>query len=204
MIVLTWLRQLQQFFFTQEEMDINIDWNIYGRYAANKKINPEAGLEYIYMSKANSDNLTPVTNFSYLKPNKERTGVVPSLEQWTAGILVADIPHIQKDAIHFDSDTKSRFQRSKQPAKFELSTIDYAKKNKQSTPKNAQPITESTRETLINNSLTTVSKLSDRQKYKSIAIVINDGIATTNKKKTARENLKNLTSCTLVPTVSFP
>ncbi len=66
------------------------------------------------MSTIKSETLTPVTDMSYFKPNKERVDIVTSLEEWTARLLEPDITDILKVAQR-NSNTKRRFWRAKKP-----------------------------------------------------------------------------------------
>ena len=107
LVILTWLRQLQQYFFTKEETDNCIDWNKHGRYWGTPTGNVDIGLGYVHMSTATSEVWTLVESFSYFKPSsKRKPGVVLSLEEWAANILQLEIPDILEDAKQNDSDTK--------------------------------------------------------------------------------------------------
>jgi hypothetical protein len=75
------------------------------------------------MSTVKSETRTPVTDLSYFKPNKDRSDVVTSLEEWAARLLKPDITDILKDA-KADSNTKKRFQRAKAPTNFEHTDTD--------------------------------------------------------------------------------
>ena len=91
LVVLTWLRQLQQHFFNQNETDIKRDWHKkFGRYCATSNANKNKLLGYIHMSKATSKKPIPVKSFNWFVPSK-RNNCVTSLLQWAAQILSQDI-----------------------------------------------------------------------------------------------------------------
>ena len=103
LVVLTWLRQLQQHFFNLNETDIKRDWHKkFGRYCATSNANKNKFLGYIHMSKANTNTPIPVESFNCFTPSK-RKDCVTSLLQWAAQILSQDIPFISEMQ---DKDTK--------------------------------------------------------------------------------------------------
>ena len=56
LVVLTWLRQLQHFFFTQKERDIKEDWNDYRKYWGTSSLaTKHHPLTNINMAGANRD-----------------------------------------------------------------------------------------------------------------------------------------------------
>jgi hypothetical protein len=124
LVVLKWLRQLQQLFYEQSETVAARDLNEYEQYygtATNLNALPN-----ITMSTVRGKS-TQVTDVYYFKPNKERTDVIISLEEWAAMILKSDIPDLLKEAKTFDNDTKKRFKRANKQNKFKfiLSDKDY-------------------------------------------------------------------------------
>ncbi len=126
LVMLTWLRQLQQCFFEKSEQDPLRDWNKYGWYYGTGTgfISGRPTLSNINMSTVKSETGTPVTDVSYFKPNKERDNVVTSLDGWAARLLKPDITDIMKIAKR-DSNTKRRFQHAKNPTNFELTDTNY-------------------------------------------------------------------------------
>jgi hypothetical protein len=189
LVILTWLRQLQQYFFiTEEETENCVDWNKHGRYYATPTGNVEIGLGYVHMCTATSDNRTLVDSFScFIPSSRRRPGVVLSLEEWAANILQLDIPDILEDAKKNNSDTKKRFKRSEKPKKFKFSTIDYSKpttdKEQPNSPSSHSPMS------MVPMSLESISKLSSSEKYKSIAMVLKNGLASAEKKSTGKRKL---------------
>jgi hypothetical protein len=75
-------------------------------------ISGRATLSDINMSTVKCEILTPVTDVSYFKPNKERDDVITSLEDLAAGLLKPDITGILKVAKK-NSNTKRRFNLQK-------------------------------------------------------------------------------------------
>jgi hypothetical protein len=96
LVILTWLRQLQQCFFEKSEQDPLRDWNKNGWYYGIG-----TGL-----------TRTPVTDVSYFKPNEKRDDVITSLEEWAARLMKPDIVDILKVAKR-DSNTNRRFWHAK-------------------------------------------------------------------------------------------
>jgi hypothetical protein len=119
LIMLMWLQQLQQCFFEKSDLDPARDWNKYGRcYGTGSGFVPgRFMLSNINMSTVKSETRTPVTDVSYFKPNKDRTDVVTSLEEWAARLLKPYITDILKVA-KADSNTKIRFQHAKTPTNY--------------------------------------------------------------------------------------
>ena len=74
LVILTWLRQLQQCFFEKSEQNPARVWNKYGRHydTGTGFISGRPTLPNINMSTVKSETRTPVTDMSYFKPNKER------------------------------------------------------------------------------------------------------------------------------------
>jgi hypothetical protein len=56
LVVLTWLRQLQEYFFETGDNNESGDWNVYGKYCAVKArhVSKEFPLDSVHMMKANS------------------------------------------------------------------------------------------------------------------------------------------------------
>jgi hypothetical protein len=89
LIVLTWLRQLQQFFLNEDKNDKNGDWNIFGKYSGTSSNHlRDTPLANINFSSDLSPNiLTQITKITQFKPSEEITGVCTSLEEWALPIL---------------------------------------------------------------------------------------------------------------------
>ena len=89
LIVLTWLRQLQQFFLNEDKNDKNGDWNIFGNYTGTTSNHlRDTPLANIKLSSASSPNvLTQITKITQFKPFEEIKGVCTGLEEWALRIL---------------------------------------------------------------------------------------------------------------------
>jgi hypothetical protein len=71
LVILTWLRQLQEYFFNQSEMRETIDWNDYGRYCnVPSRYAVYKGVSNIHMSKANSTDAEKIDSIDSVAPNK--------------------------------------------------------------------------------------------------------------------------------------
>ena len=101
LVVLTWIRQLQQCFYEYTDVNPGKDWNKHGRYCgvSTKVAQNAPTLSNINMSPVKSEKKNVVSDLSYFKPNEDQTDVVTSLEEWAARILEPDIPVILKQAI---------------------------------------------------------------------------------------------------------
>jgi hypothetical protein len=73
LVVLTWSRQLQQFFFEIDDTDVRRDWNKYGRYYGTQKINKgDFGLGYMHMSTADGNEKTLIFHISCFRPDEKK------------------------------------------------------------------------------------------------------------------------------------
>ena len=124
LVILTWLRQLQEYFFDQSEMKETIDWNDYGRYcnvplryAVNK------GISNIHMSKANSTDPEKIDSIDCVAPNKKySTKVVKSLFDWAELILCRENSYVENIAKSFENKKKKNF-----PQQYKMTTHSYKK-----------------------------------------------------------------------------
>jgi hypothetical protein len=72
LVILTWLRQLQEHFFEQSEIKEPIDWNDFGRFCnVPVKFAVTKGVNNVHMSKANTANAVKIKSFDSIKPNKK-------------------------------------------------------------------------------------------------------------------------------------
>jgi hypothetical protein len=89
LVILTWLRQLQQFFL-DKNIDKNGDWNIFETFCGTTQnlLKITAPLVNISFSKySTQNNLTQITQVKQFKPFTEKKGVCTSLEEWALRIL---------------------------------------------------------------------------------------------------------------------
>ncbi len=129
MIVLTWLRQLQQFFLNEDKNDKNGDWNIFGNYTGTTSNHlRDTQLANINFSSASSPNvLTQTTKITQFKPSEEIKGVCTSLEEWALRIQQPkkDQEFQLKELSNNDAETTQRWDRvvkGKKPAPFNITT----------------------------------------------------------------------------------
>jgi hypothetical protein len=93
LVMLTWLRQLEEYFYKNGDTNENGDWNTHGKYCPVKarSVTKDFPFENINMSKANNTTVGKITSVSWIKPdNKINKKVIKSLEEWAAKILCRD------------------------------------------------------------------------------------------------------------------
>ncbi len=119
LVVLTWLRQLQQCFYEYNDVNHGKDWNTHGRYCGTtaKVAQNAPTLSNINMSPVRSERKNIFSDLNFFKPNEDQKDVVASLKQWAAMLLEPDISMILKEAKR-DEDTRARFSRAKKPSWF--------------------------------------------------------------------------------------
>ncbi len=108
LVVLTWLCQLQEYFYKIGDTNENRDWNTHGKYAPIKARHAtrESPLDNMHMMKANSTAVAKITSVQWIKPNSKNTKkVVESLEEWAAKILCWDNDYV-KNLANADEETK--------------------------------------------------------------------------------------------------
>ncbi len=114
LVVLTWLRQLQQFFLNEENKDQNGDWNIFRKYTGTttnnmKETTPLANINFSGVSTPNS--LTQITKIKQFKPTEDIKGVCTSLEEWALRILSLHEDIQLKELYDNDSETEHCMDR---------------------------------------------------------------------------------------------
>lgn len=91
LVILTWLRQLQEYSFNLPENKTLADWCDLGRYYAQPSSRQVSkGINHVYLSSAGSSVVTRMTSFDDIKPKKTGKGtdkVVRSLSDWADRIL---------------------------------------------------------------------------------------------------------------------
>ena len=94
LVLLTWLRQLEEHFCKQPTICPSIKWNDNGRYCiAHQKLAVRKGVNNIHMSKAAPTSLRKITSFDDIRPNtKDLDLVIKSLFDWAVRILHRDLP----------------------------------------------------------------------------------------------------------------
>ena len=153
LVVLTWSRQLQQFFFEIEDTDEKRDWNVYGRYYGTlKQSRSDIGLGYMHMSTADSTEKNLILNMSFFRPDENRTDVISSLEEWAARLLQPGLEGLDERGNLLGKETSDRFKRAKDPKKFEKFKFTNNDYTKRSTTKTPQGTPTRAKEIIINTS----------------------------------------------------
>ena len=132
--MLTWLRQLQEYFFETGDNNESGDWNVYGKYCAVKArhVSKEFPLDSVHMMKANSTSVAKVDSFAYIKPDSRNSkpnsqnnrSIVKSLEEWAAKILCRDNNDYVRQIANSDEETKKRFQRTEKHGSTQYAMTD--------------------------------------------------------------------------------
>jgi hypothetical protein len=129
LVMLMWLRQLEEYFYKIGDTNESRNWNTHGKYCPVKarSVTNEFPLENIHMSKANNTTVEQITSVSWIKSNnKINKKVVASLEEWAAKILCRDNDYVKYKATA-DNKTKKRFDRTKThgPKQYAMSNRSY-------------------------------------------------------------------------------
>ena len=121
LVILTWLRQLQEHFFEQPENNPQIDWNDSRRYCnVPVKFAVSKGVNHVHMSKANNKNAFKIESFDSIKPNKKHSKkVVKSLFEWVERILYWESAYVQDITKSIEKGTKST------PTKYTMTDQNY-------------------------------------------------------------------------------
>ncbi len=114
LVVLTWLRQLQQFFLDDKHGHKNGNWNNLGKYTGfttnpMKDTTPLANINFSAAAKPRV--LTQITNVDQFKPNKDVTVVCTALEEWVLRILNPNQAVQLQELVDTDSETECRIER---------------------------------------------------------------------------------------------
>ena len=133
LVVLTWLRQLQQFFLDDEHTHKNGDRNELGKYTGvttnpMKDTTPLANINFSTIAKPKV--LNQITNVNDFKPNEDITGVCTvctSLEEWAFRILKPKQQFQLSELVETDSQTASRIKRvhEENQQQFKITTTDF-------------------------------------------------------------------------------
>jgi hypothetical protein len=111
-VVLTWSRQLQEYFYEIGDTNEDGNWNTHGKYAPVKDRHEtrEFPLDNMHMMKANSTAVAKITSVQWIKPgSKNAKKVVKSLKEWAAKILCQDNDYVQNLA-NTDEETKNAYK----------------------------------------------------------------------------------------------
>ena len=114
LVILTWLRQLQQF-FCESDTQHNGDWSNKGKYTpTNKNPTTTEPLSHIFFSTYDKQLfLKQITSLSDLIPIEDnKRGVCTSLEEWAMRILKPSHKVQLENLYNTSSETETRWTRS--------------------------------------------------------------------------------------------
>ena len=136
LVILTWMRQLQEFFLDVEKLPSNGNWNKWGKYTGvtSNPYTKNAPLLNINFSTIEKPGfIEQITSVHQFKPNEEVPGVCTSLEEWAFRILKPKHQVQFTELVEYDVESEERFIRANQDdqERFEFSerdlTTDYDK-----------------------------------------------------------------------------
>jgi hypothetical protein len=196
LLVLTWLRQLQQFFLNDEHKAENGDWNTLGKYTGTtSNLLKETPLANINFSTASeTTTLQQITNINQFKPKEDIKGVCTSLEEWALRILSPETELQVDELYNNDAETHARVERviaseaQKPQQKFQITTtvLPFTEEN-----------IDSTTEEIKLDGLDTTTRRNDECSNQELALMVNkilieslekaDKIKKTKKKPSIKE-----------------
>ncbi len=107
-VILTWLRQLGEYFFRYE----NETWAVLGDYLGNEKDEPKNPFGNVVL-KNKSGQTYRVKEYANIKPDKtykkKRKAVCTSLEEWAMCLLKPNLPKKLQEATDSDDKSKQRW-----------------------------------------------------------------------------------------------
>ncbi len=137
--MLTWLRQLQQFF---KKKNNRHSWSMLGNYTPIEKYMGGEGrdpLSLVYLSKPDAGISVKVTKYTDITPDESynvngKDIATKLLDEWAMFILQPPVEKKLTNAIKADSKTETRYNRIKklinQKYRFRLTQKDYTKTKK--------------------------------------------------------------------------
>ncbi len=139
LIMLTWLRQLQQFF---KKKNNRHSWSVLGNYTPIEKYSGGEGrdpLSLVYLSKPDAGISVKVTKYTDITTGESynmngKDIAIKSLEEWAMFILQPPVEKKLTNAAKTDSETEMRYNRIKklinQKHRFRLTEKDYTETKK--------------------------------------------------------------------------
>lgn len=129
LVVLTWMRQLQEFFLNDDNLPSNGNWNKWGKYTGvtgnpYKQTMPLANINFSTLEKPGL--IEQVTSIDQFKPHGEISGVCTSLEEWAFRILRPKHRSQFEELIRFDLESEERFVRATED---ELQMFEFSAKD---------------------------------------------------------------------------
>lgn len=116
LVILTWLRQLQEHVFKLPGSSSQADWSDLGRYFAqppSKSVSK--GVNHVHLSNANSPGVHKMKSFDDIKPKKKGKGtdkVVRSLFEWADRILSRDNKYVEDIVTHSIKDGETSIRKN--------------------------------------------------------------------------------------------
>jgi hypothetical protein len=172
LLVLTWLRQLQQFFVNDEHKAENGDWNTLGKYTGTtSNLLKETPLANINFSTASeTTTLQQITNINQFKPKEDIKGVCTSLEEWALCILSPKTELQVDEHYNNDAETHAHVKRviaseaQKPQQKFQITTtvLPFTEEN-----------IDSTTEEMKLDGLDTTTRRNDECSNQELALMVN-------------------------------
>ena len=129
LVILTWLRQLQEHFFLKTDHSKQADWSDLGRYIsqpANKQVNK--GMNHVHLTSV-TKVVHRMKSFHDIEPKKKGKGankVVRSLLEWADMILCRDnnyVDEIVAQSLQKQGDTTSRKKYSMQQKNYSKQAV---------------------------------------------------------------------------------
>jgi hypothetical protein len=129
LVVLTWLQQVQKYFFDKKSYEYG-DWSKRGKYCGttSNKLKDTAPLANINFCKFYEQHvLKQITNVTEFKPLEDKKGVFTSLEEWALRIFKPKQEFQLNDLFDPDDDTKQHWNRiaGNVPPLFEITDKDF-------------------------------------------------------------------------------
>jgi hypothetical protein len=130
LVVLTWLRPLQQFFLDQDFTN-NWDWNKHGKYfgTITNKLGESTILANIHFCKYSEQQvLIAISTVEAFKPSEGKEGVCTSLEEWALRILKPQQEFQLRGLYENDDETKTPWKRvtgNTAQATFSITNMDF-------------------------------------------------------------------------------
>ena len=116
LVILTWLRQLQEHVFKQPDLSSQADWSDLGRYIAQpigKAV--KKGVNHVHMANATSAAVHRMKSFDNIKPKKKGKGtdkVVRSLFEWADRILCRNNEYVEEIVTQSIKEGKTSIQKN--------------------------------------------------------------------------------------------
>ena len=116
LVILTWLRQLQEHFFKLSDISSQADWSDLGRYFAQPQSKQVSkGMNHVHLSSATTQVVNRMKSFDDIKPKKKGKGtdkVVRSLCEWADRILIRNNEYVDDIVTHSIKEGEKSIQKN--------------------------------------------------------------------------------------------